>query len=137
MGTSRDDKLERRLRDIISPPPVFGLINHFNPDNILEVVHSQFPRLEALVAIQRELERTRRLLIVVAGFCILAGAALIVFAPQGKEGVSYVVGAALVVLSLGAIGVQEFRLKTVGLQIDAGLKAIESAVLKSDQKADT
>lgn len=107
-------------------PSAFGLLPHFTSDNIVEIANSQFPRLEALVAIRQEMERTRRLLIVVAGICLIAGATLIVLAPQGKEGVSYVVAAALVVLALGAIGVQEFRIKTIGIQIDSGTKAVEA-----------
>src|SRR5216683_314386 len=81
--------------------PAFGLGEHFNAENIVEIAKSQFPRLEAEVAIKREMETTRRLLIVVAAICLIVGASLIVFAPSGKEGVSYAIAAALVVLPLG------------------------------------
>ena len=74
---------------------------------------------------QPEIERTRRLLIVVAGLCIIAGAALIVFAPAGKEGVSYIVAAALTVLSLGAIGIQEFRFRAFGVGLEGGEVAVK------------
>ena len=116
-------ELKKIVREAKMSPFMLG--DHFNSDNIVEVAKSQFPRLEAKVAIHRELERTKRLLIGVAGFCLIAGAALIVFAPQGKEGVSYVVAAALLILSLGAIGVQEFRIRTVGVKIDGGEKAVQ------------
>jgi hypothetical protein len=106
--------------------PSFGLIPHFNSENIVEIAKSQFPRLEAKVAIQKELEKTRRMLIAVAGFCLIAGAALIVFAPQGKEGVSYVVAVSLAILSLGAIGIQELRIRTIGISIDGGENAVKN-----------
>src|ERR1700676_458624 len=47
------------------------------------------------------MERTKRLLIVVAAVCLMAGAALIVFAPAGQEGGSYVIATLLGILPLG------------------------------------
>jgi hypothetical protein len=123
-----------RLR---SKPPVFGFTGHITDKNAVQLAQTQLPQLEALVAIRRGMESTRRLLIVVAGICLLGGAALVVFAPSGKERVSYIVASALVVLTLGAIGVQEFRIKTVGIQIEAGIKAIEKTsdfTVVEDQK---
>ena len=110
---------------LTSKPPLLGFIPHITDENAVQLAQTQLPRLEALVAIRKDMESTRRLLIVTAGICLLGGAALVVFAPSGKEGVSYIVASALVVLALGAIGVQEFRIKTVGVQIEAGIKAIE------------
>ena len=117
----------RELREMLRAAKrgsAFALTDHFTPDNIVEIAKSQFPRLEAKVAIRHEMEQTKRLLIRVAGLCLIAGAALVVFAPQGKEGVSYVVATALVVLSLGAVGIQEFRVRTLGVRIDAGEKSV-------------
>jgi hypothetical protein len=107
-------------------PPAFGLSEHFDRDNILEIAKSQFPRLEAQVAIRAGMEKTKRLLIVVAAVCLMVGSALVVFAPAGKEGISYVVAALLGVLPLGAIGVQEFRMKTAGvISIEGGKQAVK------------
>jgi hypothetical protein len=114
-----------RLAERERSPFVLGA--HFTSENIVEIAKSQFPRLEAQVAMQPEMERTRRLLIVVAGLCIVAGAALIVFAPAGKEGVSYLVAAALTVLSLGAIGVQEFRFRAFGVGLEGGEVAVKQS----------
>lgn len=78
----------------------FRLARHFNADNIVEIANSQFPQLEAAVAKHLELEKTKRLLIVVAAVCLLAGAALVVFAPESKTGVAYVIAALLGILRL-------------------------------------
>jgi hypothetical protein len=120
----------RELRDLLrtqekmSHRSAFQLGHHFGPENIVEIAKSQFPRLEAKVAMHSELEKTKRFLIAVAAVCLIAGAALVVFAPAGKEGVSYVVAALLSILPLGAIGVQEFRIRTVGVRIDAGERSV-------------
>jgi hypothetical protein len=98
----------------------FALTPHFRPENIVEIAKSQFPRLEAQVAMHKEMQSTKRLLIIVAAACLLGGAALVVFAPTGKEQVSYIVATLLAILPLGAIGVQEFRIRTVGITLDAG-----------------
>lgn len=121
-------KMLRRARE--SP---FLLGDHFDTDNIVEIAKSQFPRLEARVAMHYEMEQTKRLLIIVAGVCLVAGAALVVFAPQGKEGVSYVVAVALVVLSLGAVGIQEFRLRAFSVRLDAGADAVARHDTKTDK----
>lgn len=117
---------ERELRSLIrdSRGAAFGLVEFFNEDNIVEIAKSQFPRLEAKVAMHLEMEKTRRLLILVAAICVLVGSVLIVFAPTGKEGVSYAVAAVLAVLSLGAVGIQEFRIRTVGTEIASGRAAL-------------
>jgi hypothetical protein len=108
----------------------FLLGRHFNEDNIVEIAKSQFPRLEAKVAIQNELEKTKRLLIIVAAFCLMAGGALVVFAPESKEGVSYVVAALLGILPLGAIGVQEFRIQAIGVRVEGGENTVKKQVPK-------
>lgn len=116
----------------------FSFANFLDSDNLVEMAKTEFPRLEAKVAMHTELqqtqlatykqmEQTKRLLIIVAGVCLLAGGALLVFAPQGKEGVSYIVASTLTILSLGAIGIQEFRLKTLGVNVGASTKAIKVA----------
>jgi len=141
--------VHRMAREFRSPR--FLLSPHFNEDNIVEIAKSQFPRLEAEVAMnedkertrlemlkakqqtalahRQEMERTRRLLIVVAGICLLGAGSLIVFAPSGKEGVSYAVAAVLAVLALGAIGIQEFRIRTLGMSIEGATRSPERGPL--------
>ena len=94
---------------------------HFNRDNIVDIANSQFPRLAAQITMHREMERTRRILIAVSGICLAVGAALLVFAPNGKEGVAYAVAAILAILPLGAIGIQEFRIRSIGIEIEGGM----------------
>jgi hypothetical protein len=71
------------------------------------------------------MERTRRFLITSVGVCVSSGAALIVFAPTGKEGVSYAVAVTLSILSLGAISVQDFRIRTAGVLVEGGETAVK------------
>lgn len=118
--------------------PAFLLGGHFNAENIVEIAKSQFPRLEAKVAIQKEieetkrlltvhqeLEKTKRLLIVIAAVCLIAGAIIVTFAPNDKEKVSYILAVALLILPLGAIGIQEFRIRTLGINVEGGKKVDE------------
>jgi hypothetical protein len=123
-------QLEKLVKEQSERHSPFVLGRHFNEDNIIEIAKSQFPRLEAKVAIQNELEKTKRLLIIVAAFCLMVGGALVVFAPEGKEGVSYVVAALLGILPLGAIGVQEFRIKAIGVRVEGGESAVKETTGK-------
>ena len=52
----------------------------------------------------RQAEITKRWGMATACLCVVASAAVLVFAPEGREITSYVVGAALVVLAAGAFG---------------------------------
>lgn len=134
-----DSDAEKWLKAVGAKPPI-RLRTPLNPDrhgmsftgtvtpqNAVEMAGTQLPRFEAKVLMHREMQRTKRLLILVAAVCLIAGAALIVFAPSNKEGVSYVVAASLIILPLGAIGVQEFRIRTIGVRIEGGKKAVETA----------
>jgi O-antigen/teichoic acid export membrane protein len=52
----------------------------------------------------REQERTKRIGLVLAAVLILAASALVLFAPTGRETLSYWIGAALVIFAAGAMG---------------------------------
>src|SRR5215472_4608090 len=73
---------------------------------------SQFPQYLA------ERERTKRLLIGAACLCFIAASIVTVFAPSEKQGVAYVMGAALLVFALGAIGATQFKVKVPGVSIE-------------------
>lgn len=66
-------------------------------------------------------EQTKRLLIaVVAGLFVVAVVAIL-FAPQGKEIVGWILGSVLIVLALGAIGASRFLLKVPGAQLNTSI----------------
>lgn len=54
----------------------------------------------------REHEKTRRLSAILSAVLLLAASWVVVFAPDGREGVSHWIGAALLVTSAGAAGYQ-------------------------------
>jgi hypothetical protein len=60
----------------------------------------------------REQERTKRLGLILAAVLILAAAATVLFAPQGREALSYWIGAALVIFAAGAGGYKRVWSKT-------------------------
>src|SRR5438445_12368240 len=65
-----------------------------------------------------EREKTKRPLI--GAVCVLTifAALSMLFAPQGREQVGYIIGAVLLVIALGAIGASKFILKLPGVQLD-------------------
>lgn len=66
----------------------------------------------------RQKEKTKRILII-GEFCLVAFAvSIMVFAPNEKEKVAYIVGAILLVLALGAIGASRFVFKFFGISVD-------------------
>lgn len=56
----------------------------------------------------REREKTKRLLIGAACLFLIVAALIVIFAPAGKENIAYFIGAALLIMALGAIGVTRF-----------------------------
>jgi len=70
----------------------------------------------AKVLLQRE--QTKRLLIGAACLFFIVASLVVVFAPAAKQGLAYVLGAALVVMALGAIGAAQFKLKVPGISIE-------------------
>jgi len=68
----------------------------------------------------REREKTRRVLVLaVTALAIVSGIEM-VFAPSGREVIAFIITPLLLVLSLGAIGVSRFVLKTPAAEISAG-----------------
>jgi O-antigen/teichoic acid export membrane protein len=60
----------------------------------------------------REQERTKRLGLILAAFLILAAATMILFAPAGRETLSYWIGSALVIFAAGSVGYKRVWSKT-------------------------
>lgn len=73
--------------------------------------------VQELGRIIREKEKTRRLLIVVACALFIVASLVIVFAPPGKESISMMLGAALIVIALGAVGAASFHVRAPGMEI--------------------
>lgn len=76
--------------------------------------------VEHLARLMGEREKTRRLLIATACLFFVIAAAIVVFAPAGRENLAMILGAALVIFSLGAIGVARFSFKVPGVSVTAG-----------------
>lgn len=67
----------------------------------------------------REQERTKRISLILAAILILAAASLILFAPEGRETMSYWLGAALVIFAAGAAGYKRVWGKTENMSFGA------------------
>jgi hypothetical protein len=80
-----------------------------------------------LGTIAREREKTKRMLIGAACLFFAIAALIVVFAPSGREKLAYILGAALLVMALGAIGAAQFRLKVPGVEVDTRLNQPENA----------
>ncbi len=70
-----------------------------------------------------ELEKTKRLLIVVVAILVVCSSAIFVFAPENKNTIATIMGTVLLVMALGAVGVSKFFLKTPFGTIDTRGKA--------------
>jgi hypothetical protein len=66
----------------------------------------------------REREKTKRLLLVLVAVLIIFAVLVMLFSPPGQENVGYILGAAIMVLALGGIGVSQFVLKMPGISVD-------------------
>lgn len=67
----------------------------------------------------KEQERTKRIGMIVAATLIVAAAALVLFAPAGRETLSYWIGAALVIFASGSMGYQRIWGKSKNLSFGA------------------
>lgn len=67
-----------------------------------------------------ELEKTKRLLILVVAVLVVTSSVIFVFSPGDRQGVAAMVGSVLLVLALGSIGASRFILKTPFASIETG-----------------
>jgi hypothetical protein len=78
--------------------------------------------------ILREREKTKRLLIGAIVVLFLAASSFVLFAPPGREEIAIVLGAALLVLALGAIGASGFLLRLPGgVSVDTLVESARAA----------
>ncbi len=100
--------------------------------------------VEAPARILHEKEKTRRLLIGAACFFLCVAALIVIFAQDGKQTMSYIVGVAFLITALGAVGVAQFKVSVPGISVaaagggavayapvDPSLKAAADAVRQS------
>lgn len=77
--------------------------------------------VDALSNLIREREKTKRLLIAVALVLFVVAALVVVFAPEGREGLAYILGGALLVIALGAIGASQFKFRVPGVVVETNV----------------
>lgn len=65
----------------------------------------------------REREKTKRVMCILVAALVVVSGALILFAPAGREILSYFLSPIILVLALGAIGATRFTLRTNGTTI--------------------
>jgi len=73
--------------------------------------------IEQLGRLAKEKEETRRILIMAACLFLCFGSGLIIVAPPEKEIASYIIGGAMWLLALGAVGASSFKVKAPGIEI--------------------
>jgi hypothetical protein len=81
-----------------------------------EVAVEALARLTTVRLIEQE--KTKRLLIASVTLLFVVAAAAMLFAPDGREALGGIIGAALLVMALGAIGASRFLLRVGGVEID-------------------
>lgn len=64
-----------------------------------------------------EREKTRRMTLVVAAVLLMFGCSALLYCPNDKKMEGIIVGAVMIVLSLGAIGASAFRVKLPHVEI--------------------
>jgi hypothetical protein len=82
------------------------------------------PAISAVEACFREVQITRRFLIIAATAFAIAAAITVVFVPQGREPLAWFIGLTLLVLALGAGGYSRFWIRTPHTEIKAAKEQI-------------
>jgi hypothetical protein len=97
---------------ISTPIGTVGIVNVARglSDSATESFVKERTRLHELYI--KEQERTKRVGLILAAVLILAAAATVLFAPKGREVLSYWMGAALVIFAAGAVGYKRVWGKT-------------------------
>lgn len=75
-----------------------------------------------------EREKTKRLLIAASCVFLIVAALVVIFAPAEKQQLSYILGAALLLMAMGAIGATRFKITVPGVSIDTQAPSIPTAV---------
>ena len=80
--------------------------------------------VETLGQVLAEREKTKRLLISAACLFFVIAALVIVFSPPEKQNLAYLLGAALMIMALGAIGASRFKLKLPGVNVETNSNSL-------------
>jgi heme A synthase len=100
---------------------------------IVNALASGREAVSALTSLLLQREKTKRLLIGAACVFFIVAALVVVFAPPEKQALAYALGAALVVVALGAIGASQFKFKLPGVVVETGGADGEVKHTPSDQ----
>ena len=76
--------------------------------------------LDLVAAYFRELQKTRRLLMVTTTAFAIVAAVMVVFAPQGRETLAQFIGATLVILGAGVAGFSNVLVRIPRLEVKLG-----------------
>ena len=87
--------------------------------------------VETLGQVLAEREKTKRLLISAACLFFVIAALVIVFAPAEKQNLAYLLGAALMIVALGAVGASRFKLKIPGVMVETNSTHQSSSIDES------
>ena len=66
----------------------------------------------------RQRETTKRLLIGAVTLLFIFAGVIMLFAPEGRQQIGYIIGVVLVILALGAIGASKFVLQVPGIHLN-------------------
>jgi hypothetical protein len=96
-------------REVIGDGNTINIINTFD-DETSKAFISERTRLHETYILEEA--RTKRLMLVIASVLFLSAVAVILFAPEGRQNLSYWLGGTLFVLSAGAAGYKRIWGKT-------------------------
>jgi protein-S-isoprenylcysteine O-methyltransferase Ste14 len=75
--------------------------------------------IEKFADLAKEREKTRRITLIVAAAFLIFGCSALLYCPNDKKMEGIIVGAVMIVLSLGAVGVSAFRVKLPYVEINS------------------
>lgn len=81
-----------------------------------------------------EREKTKRLLIAASCVFLVVAAVVVIFAPAEKQQMSYILGAALLLMAMGAIGATRFKITVPGISIDTQAAANPAATTTTPEQ---
>jgi hypothetical protein len=73
-----------------------------------------------------EKEKTHRLLIIITAIIIMFASSIMVFAPEGKQETTTIIGVVLIVLSMGSIGASQFSIKALGVEVSTAVNSMNN-----------
>ena len=111
-GISNVAAVSRHTRGDIGPQGAESMgdidLNNFVKER--SVVHTEYIR---------QAEITKRWAMIVGSVCILLSAIVLVFAPEGREIISYLIGIVLLIVAAGAFGYSRIKIRKDDLEVGA------------------